>query len=75
MPCLPLDAQYCSYPVQAGATVSRAKVYKFKHNDVADLERVIQKAEEEERKKRWVALRQWMRGYRSHGSNEACGRC
>ncbi len=50
------DAQYCSYPVQAGATVSRAKVYKFKHNDVADLERVIQKAEEEERKKRWVAL-------------------
>ncbi|KXZ44729.1 hypothetical protein GPECTOR_63g54 [Gonium pectorale] len=44
--------EFCSYPVQSGCTVSRARVATFRHNDVADLERVIQKLEAEEKSKR-----------------------
>lgn len=46
--------QFCSYAVQAGYTVSRSRLRTFKHNDVADLERVIQELEAEEKAKRWV---------------------
>ncbi|KAG2495338.1 hypothetical protein HYH03_006608 [Edaphochlamys debaryana] len=38
--------EYCSFPIQAGVIVSRARVATFKHNDVADLERVIQRFEQ-----------------------------
>ncbi|EFJ44316.1 hypothetical protein VOLCADRAFT_82885 [Volvox carteri f. nagariensis] len=44
--------EYCSYPIQAGCTVSRAKVATFKHNDMDDLTRVIEKLEAEEKAKR-----------------------
>ncbi|GFR42080.1 hypothetical protein Agub_g2876, partial [Astrephomene gubernaculifera] len=44
--------EFCSYPIQAGCNVSRARVATFRHNDVADLERVIQKLEAEEKAKR-----------------------
>lgn len=50
--CCGAAVQLCSYPIQSGATVSRAKVYTFKHNDMADLERVFQKLEAEERKQK-----------------------
>jgi serine palmitoyltransferase len=39
-----------SFPVQQGLTLSRASVHWFKHNDPEDLERVIKKVEEQERK-------------------------
>ncbi|KAG2454807.1 hypothetical protein HYH02_000639 [Chlamydomonas schloesseri] len=44
--------EFCSYAVQAGYTVSRSRLRTFKHNDVADLERVIQQLEAEEKAKR-----------------------
>ncbi|KAG2440045.1 hypothetical protein HXX76_004160 [Chlamydomonas incerta] len=44
--------EFCSYAVQAGYTVSRSRLRTFKHNDVADLERVIQELEAEEKAKR-----------------------
>lgn len=41
-----------SFPVQQGLTLSRAVIHWFKHNDAEDLERVILKAEEIERKEK-----------------------
>lgn len=46
------NLQYCSYPIQAGCTVSRARVATFKHNDMEDLTRVIEKLEAEDKEKR-----------------------
>ena len=38
--CLPIP-QNANYAVQNGCTLTRARVLRFKHNDVADLERVL----------------------------------
>ena len=42
--------QRADYGIQNGCTLSRARVVKFRHNDVDDLERVI-KAEIEKHNK------------------------
>lgn len=42
--------QACNFPVQNGVMLSRARVLYFKHNDVADLERVLQKVADEDRR-------------------------
>ncbi len=44
-----LSSQHVSYAMQCGSTISRARVVTFKHNDVADLERVLRKLEAEEK--------------------------
>ncbi|GIM13887.1 hypothetical protein Vretimale_16954 [Volvox reticuliferus] len=44
--------EFCSYPIQAGCTISRARVATFKHNDMDDLIRVIEKFEAEDKAKR-----------------------
>lgn len=43
-------AQLCGFSTQQGAVLSRAVVYWFKHNDMADLERILQKVDEDARK-------------------------
>lgn len=39
-----------NFAIQNGATLSRARVLYFKHNNVADLERCLRKVAEEDRK-------------------------
>ena len=39
-----------SYPTQNGCTLSRASVKRFRHNDVADLERTLQSIDREHRR-------------------------
>ncbi|GLI60858.1 hypothetical protein VaNZ11_003073 [Volvox africanus] len=41
----------CSYPIQTGCTISRARVALFKHNDMEDLTRIIENFEAEEKAK------------------------
>lgn len=41
-----------SFPIQQGAKLSRARVHWFKHNDVADLAKVLAKVEAAEAKER-----------------------
>lgn len=33
--------EYVSYPIQNGCNLSRAKIWKFKHNDMEDLEKIL----------------------------------
>jgi len=42
----------CSFPIQQGIELSRASVHYFKHNDVADLERILISVDESERKQK-----------------------
>ena len=35
--------QAADYPIQNGCMLSRAKIAKFKHNDMADLEQVLKR--------------------------------
>jgi serine palmitoyltransferase len=42
--------QLCSFPIQQGATLSRAAVHWFKHNDMEDLERVLKAVEQDARR-------------------------
>lgn len=42
--------QACTFPVQNGVMLSRARALYFKHNDVADLERVLRKVADEDRR-------------------------
>lgn len=42
----------CSYPIQQGAKLSRARVFTFKHNDADDLEALLERIEAEERRER-----------------------
>lgn len=42
----------CTFPVQNGVMLSRARALYFKHNDVADLERVLQKVADEDRRQK-----------------------
>jgi serine palmitoyltransferase len=44
--------QLCSFPIQQGATLSRAAVHFFKHNDMEDLERVLQAVDREEKRQK-----------------------
>ena len=44
--------EFVSFPIQQGLTLSRAAVHWFKHNDPEDLERVIQRVEEQERREK-----------------------
>ena len=46
--------QLCSYPIQQGCTLSRATVHWFKHNDMADLERVLKLVDELQAAAKWV---------------------
>lgn len=49
---LPLPAQCCGYPIQQGAALSRAAVHVCKHNDMADMERIMKRVEEEARREK-----------------------
>ena len=46
----------CSYPIQQGAKLSRARVFTFKHNDADDLAALLARIEAEERRERWGCL-------------------
>ena len=46
--------QACCFPVQNGVMLSRARALYFKHNDMADLERVLQKVAAEDRRQQCV---------------------
>lgn len=39
-----------SYPIQNGCALSRAAIKKFRHNDMADLERTLQAIDREHRR-------------------------
>lgn len=45
-------AQGVSYPIQNGCHLSRASIRRFRHNDMADLERVLQEVDKEYRRLR-----------------------
>jgi hypothetical protein len=47
-------AQGVNYAIQNGAHLSRAKVLFFKHNDMADLQRLLAAQEEADRQHRCV---------------------
>lgn len=40
----------CSYAIQNGCHLSRAKTVYFKHNDVEDLKKILEKVKEDDRK-------------------------
>lgn len=42
----------CAYAVRLGCQLSRAAVFTFRHNDMEDLERVLKKITDDERRKR-----------------------
>jgi serine palmitoyltransferase len=44
--------QHVSFPIQNGIHLSKAKMVKFKHNDMADLERALKQVDLDERKAR-----------------------
>jgi hypothetical protein len=44
----------CSYPIQQGAKLSRARVFTFKHNDADDLAALLDRIEAAEKRERWV---------------------
>ena len=48
-----------NYCIQNGAHLSRAKVLYFKHNDPADLERLLKQQADLDRKQRWVGGEAW----------------
>jgi hypothetical protein len=50
----------CSYPIQQGAKLSRARVYTFKHNDADDLAALLDRIEGGERRDRWVGRVVWV---------------
>ncbi len=50
----PLPAQGVNYGIQNGCHLSRARVLYFRHNDVQDLERVLQRVAQEDRRSRCV---------------------
>lgn len=52
--------QAVNWAIQNGCGLSRARVLTFKHNDVADLERVLQSVAKEDKKSRRV--HDWGRG-------------
>jgi len=39
-----------NYPIQNGCMLSRSKVFHFKHNDMADLERILKEIDKEHRR-------------------------
>lgn len=49
-----MPVQGVSYPIQNGCHLSRASIRRFRHNDMADLERVLQEVDAEYRRLRWV---------------------
>lgn len=46
-------AQAVSFPTQNGCHLSRAQIRTFKHNDMADLKRVLDAVTAEDRRIRW----------------------
>ena len=44
--------QYVNYAIQNGCGLSRARILRFKHNDVVDLERVLDQVAREDAKKK-----------------------
>ena len=49
--------QAVSFPVQNGVLLSRARVLFFKHNDTADLEKVLQKVAAEDVRNKCAAVK------------------
>ena len=52
---LQMPIQGVSYPIQNGCHLSRASIRQFRHNDMADLERVLQEVDKEYRRLRCAA--------------------
>lgn len=50
----------CSFTVQNGCHLSRARVLRFAHNDMADLERVLRQVAEEDRRARRPLTRRFI---------------
>mmetsp|Transcript_35360 Transcript_35360/g.89524 ORF Transcript_35360/g.89524 Transcript_35360/m.89524 type:complete len:520 (-) Transcript_35360:455-2014(-) len=44
--------ELCSFPIQQGALLSRAQVLWFKHNDMADLERLLKQVDADDKRKK-----------------------
>lgn len=42
----------CSYPIQQGAKLSRARVFSFKHNNADDLAALLERIEAKEKRER-----------------------
>lgn len=42
----------CSYPIQQGAKLSRARVFSFRHNDAEDLAALLERLEAEQKRER-----------------------
>ena len=51
----PPTLQNANYAIQNGCNLARARVLRFKHNDVADLERVLERVAAEDRKSKCAA--------------------
>ena len=48
--------QQVNFAIQNGCKLSRATVHKFRHNDVGDLERVLQQVDRHHRAARCLAI-------------------
>ncbi len=48
--------QNANYAIQNGCNLARARVLRFKHNDVADLERVLERVAAEDLKSKCAGL-------------------
>lgn len=46
--------QAACFAIQNGATLSRAQVKYFKHNDVGDLERILQEQANKDRRSKYT---------------------
>lgn len=49
-----------SFATQKGIDISRSHIHLFKHNDMADLERILKKIEQEERKRKTSLTRKFL---------------
>lgn len=52
--------EHVGYPIQKGCSLARSRVFYFKHNDMADLERVLRAVDVLERKERRPLTRRWI---------------
>lgn len=52
--------EFCGYPIQMGCQLARSQLHYFKHNDMADLERVLQRVDQQERRARKPLTRRFI---------------